>query len=73
MNFLLLLYPIQIIVFITLNVLLVITSLVLAAKNEIRFHFLIWTLLIVFLPLLGGISYLIKYYTLNTKTNNSIS
>ena len=73
MNFLLLLYPIQIIVFITLNVLLVITSLVLAAKNEIRFNFLIWTLLIVFIPFIGSISYLIKYYTLNTKTNNSIS
>jgi len=65
--------PIQIILFLSLLIVLVITTLVLASKNEIRFNFLIWALLIVFIPFIGSISYLIKYYTLNTKTNNSIS
>ncbi len=66
--------PFQVIVFLLMFVSLIITSLVLASKNEIRFNFLVWSLIILFVPFLGSISYLIKHYTSSkTKTNNLVS
>lgn len=66
--------PMQIIFMGTLLVVMIITSLVLASKNESTFKFLIWVALILGLPFIGSASYLIKHYTsINTKTNNIFS
>ncbi len=55
--------PIQIVFFLGLLITIIISSLVLASKHEERLNFLIWVLLILFLPYIGGISYLIKHFT----------
>ena len=55
----------------TLLVVMIITSLVLASKNESTFKFLIWVAIILGLPSIGSASYLIKHYALSqVKTNN---
>ncbi|NRR91559.1 PLDc N-terminal domain-containing protein [Winogradskyella undariae] len=65
--------PMQIIFMGTLLVVMIITSLVLASKNESTFKFLIWVAIILGLPFIGSVSYLIKHYTsLNTKNNNAL-
>lgn len=66
--------PLQVISIATLLLVMITTSLVIASKNEHRFKFLIWAILIVVLPIIGSASYLIKHYTSkNTKTNNAFS
>ncbi|REE08385.1 hypothetical protein DFQ09_10764 [Winogradskyella pacifica] len=66
--------PFQIIVLLLIFVSIIITSLVLASKNESTFKFLIWVAIILCLPFIGSASYLIKHYTsINTKTNNVFS
>jgi len=66
----LMIYPIQIVLFLVVLISIAIYSLVLASKKEKNMNFLIWVLLIIFLPFIGGISYMIKYYTAN---KNSVS
>ncbi|WP_179317088.1 PLDc N-terminal domain-containing protein [Winogradskyella undariae] len=66
--------PMQIIFMGTLLVVMIITTLVLASKNESTFKFLIWAAIILGLPFIGSVSYLIKHYmSINTKTNNAFS
>lgn len=67
----LMIYPYQIVVFLGILMILVMTSIVLASKRETRFHFLIWGAIIVFIPVVGAISYLIKYATDKKKVVNS--
>lgn len=55
--------PIQIVFTFGLLIAIVILALVLASKNEKKSSFIIWGLLILFLPFIGGISYLIKYFS----------
>jgi drug/metabolite transporter (DMT)-like permease len=62
-NFFLLISPNQIIVFLCSMIFIAMFSFVLMSKNEKKLNFLIWTLLILFLPFIGGLSYLIKHYT----------
>lgn len=55
--------PTQIILFLMIYVFLTGTALVMASKKETNFHFIIWTLIIIFLPFLGSLSYILKFYT----------
>ena len=55
--------PFQIITFLALLLITVVSALVLASKNETRFHFLIWAGVILLFHFLGAISYLIKHFT----------
>ena len=64
----LLISPIQIVLFLIVLLSIAIYSLVLASRNEKNMNFLIWALLIIFLPFIGGISYIIKYHTANKKS-----
>jgi len=59
----LMIYPFQIIAFLALLLVTVVSALVLASKNETRFHFLIWAGVILLFPFIGAISYLIKHFS----------
>ena len=72
MNIYLMVSPIQIVAFVIILAALVITSLVIASKNETNFNFLIWALIIIFIPFIGGISYLIKFYTTHNRSANKL-
>jgi len=65
--------PLQIVAFIIILASLVVSSLVLASKNETKFNFLIWALIIIFIPFVGGISYLIKFYTTQNRRVNKLT
>jgi hypothetical protein len=58
MNIPIMISPTQIILFLITYILLTGTALVMASKKEINFHFLIWTLIIIFLPFFGSLSYI---------------
>ena len=62
----------QIILFLTTYILLTGTALVMASKKETNFHFLIWILIIIFLPFFGSLSYILKFYT-SRKINNNVA
>ena len=72
MNIYLMVSPIQIVAFVIILAALVITSLVIASKNETSFNFLIWALIIIFIPFVEGISYLIKFYTTQNRRANKL-
>lgn len=59
----LMIYPYQIIAFLALLLITVISALIIASKNETRFHFSIWAGVILLFHFLGAISYLIKHFT----------
>lgn len=53
----------QIIILLSILLVIFVSALVLASKNETRFHFLIWAAIIIFIPFVGAVSYLIKHFT----------
>ena len=63
MNIFLMIYPNQIIIFLLILIGLTITALVMASKKKTNFHFLIWSVIIIFLPFLGSLSYILKFLT----------
>lgn len=63
MNHSLMIYPYQIIILLSILFVIFMSALVLASKNETRFHFLIWAAIIIFIPFFGAVSYLIKHFT----------
>lgn len=65
---LLLISPIEVVLFLLVLLSIVITALVLASKNEKNMNFLIWVLIILFIPFFGGVCYLIKHYTSSKKS-----
>ena len=52
----------QVLGFLIFFMALLIFSLILAFKTETKFNFLVWTLIIVFIPFLGSLSYLLNYF-----------
>jgi hypothetical protein len=72
MNIPMMISPTQIILFLITYILLAGTALVMASKKETNFHFLIWTLIIIFLPFFGSLSYILKFYT-SRKINNNVA
>lgn len=67
LNMMLFISPIQIFAFLIILLLLIVLSLILASKEEKSFHFLIWSAIIIFLPFVGSLSYLLKYYSSKQK------
>jgi len=63
MNIFLMIHPNQIIIFLLILIGFTITALVMASKKETNFHFLIWAVIIIFLPFLGSLSYILKFLT----------
>jgi heme/copper-type cytochrome/quinol oxidase subunit 4 len=72
MNIPIMISPIQIILFLITFILLTGTALIMASKKETNFQFLIWTLIIIFLPFFGSLSYILKFYT-SRKINNNVA
>ena len=66
----LIIYPIQIIIFLLVFFILTGYALIMASKKETNFHFLIWAAIIIFLPFLGSLSYLLKFFTSRRMDNN---
>ena len=63
MSHTLMIYSYQKVAFLALLLITVISGLIIASKNETRFHFLIWAGVILLFHFLGAISYLIKHFT----------
>lgn len=63
-------YPIQIILFLLVLIILAAIALVMASKKETNFHFLIWCAIIIFLPFFGSLSYILKFFTSRRRYKN---
>ncbi|QOD59826.1 hypothetical protein H9I45_10750 [Polaribacter haliotis] len=67
----LMLYPYQIIIIFAIIIIMVVTAMVLASKKESNIRFIIWGIIILFVPFLGALAYIISYYSNEKKVKTT--
>lgn len=67
MNYFLMLWPFQILTFLGLTVVLFLFSFSLIMRREKGADFFLWLLFIILIPILGSITYIMKYLTIDKR------